>query len=402
MPDKLSREELVTRNQQLVDAFHQTPLAHRVRRYIIRAVANIPFIQQTLNTERVLFIRPDHLGDMLLATPAIRLLKAARPRSEVHVLAGPWSARILENLPEVDQVLTINFPGFNRSEKKRSPWQPYTYLLRISRQLRTIGYQTAIIMRPDHWWGAMLAHVAGIPARIGYDLTDVRPFLTKAIAHQHEHVVRQNVRLIESWTGPIADDGVPYYLNLVEKAQHFIHEYLQTRTLSANQQLICIHPGSGTWAKRWSEAHWATVAAMLVSHYEGSAIVFTGTDHEHAMIESIIAHMQQPAYNTAGDLTIDQLAALYARARVVIGPDSGPMHIAAAVDVPTVTLFGPADPLEFRPWGSPQQHVVLTSNIGCRPCRVLDWGDDDPDYHPCMRDIQPWQVVQTVQRLLST
>ena len=90
------------------------------------------------------------------------------------------------------------------------------------------------------------------------------------------------------------------------------------------------------------------------------------------------------------------------RAKVVLGPDSGPMHLAAAVGTPTVALFGPADPLEFAPWGSKDKHIVLTSPIGCRPCRVLDWGDDMAKYHPCVNDITIGQVLEAARTVFNT
>lgn len=99
-----------------------------------------------------------------------------------------------------------------------------------------------------------------------------------------------------------------------------------------------------------------------------------------------------------GDTRVGQLAALFSRARVVLGPDSGPLHLAAAVGAPTVALFGPADPVEFRPWGQSDKHYVLTSDIGCRPCRVLDWGDDDPANHPCVQDITLARVLDAARR----
>jgi ADP-heptose:LPS heptosyltransferase len=111
--------------------------------------------------------------------------------------------------------------------------------------------------------------------------------------------------------------------------------------------------------------------------------------------------MKQPACVIAGETHIGQLAALYARARVVLGPDSGPLHLAAAVSTPTVTLYGPADPLEFGPWGPREKHIILASDIGCRPCRILDWADDNPDYHPCMRDITIGQVLDAARRVAN-
>jgi ADP-heptose:LPS heptosyltransferase len=112
--------------------------------------------------------------------------------------------------------------------------------------------------------------------------------------------------------------------------------------------------------------------------------------------------MKQPACVIAGETNISQLAALYARARVVLGPDSGPLHLAAAVNTPTVTLFGPADPVEFAPWGDPHKHIVLNSNIACLPCRIIDWADDDLAYHPCMRDITIGEVLEAARRAANS
>ena len=128
--------------------------------------------------ERILLLRPDHLGDVLLTTPAIRALRAAHPDSEIHALVGSWSANVLANFSDLDVVLTLPYPGFTRL--KKAGWRsPYQLAATSARILRLIGYNTAIILRPDHWWGALLAYLAGIPRRIGYDLPDVAPFLTE-------------------------------------------------------------------------------------------------------------------------------------------------------------------------------------------------------------------------------
>ena len=86
---------------------------------------------------------------------------------------------------------------------------------------------------------------------------------------------------------------------------------------------------------------------------------------------------------------------------MVLGPDSGPLHLAAAVGTPTVSLYGPADPIEFGPWGPSGRHKLLTSPIACRPCRILDWGDDDLVWHPCLADITVEQVLDAALSLQS-
>lgn len=397
----MDREALELRNKAMTEAFHTLPPKHYLRRAMLHFVARLPVARQKhRGKERILLIRPDHLGDMLLTTPAIRALRRARPRAEIHALAGPWGADVLSFYDELDAVLTLPFPGFSRSEKRS--WRfPYELALRSARQLRLIGYSSVVIMRPDHWWGAMLAFLAGIPERIGYDHPDVSPFLTYALDMQNHHAVMQNLRLVERWTGRIAVDRVQYHFaNDDEADRTYIDDFLQERGIAPDQPIFVIHPGSGTWAKQWDESAWATVADTLTDQL-GAAAVFTGGDSERQLAQAISAQMKYPACIIAGETELGQLATLLKRAQVVLGPDSGPMHLAAAVGTPTVALFGPADPVTFGQWGSRDIHFVLTSDIGCRPCRVLDWDGDSPVYHPCVRDISVGRVLDAARRVVN-
>jgi lipopolysaccharide heptosyltransferase II len=396
------REALAIRNKTMADAIHQTPLRHRVRRLFLNSLAQtyIPPSRRAAKTTRILLIRPDHLGDVLLTTPAIRALKAIYPQTEIHVLVGPWAADVLETLEEIDLVLTVPFPGFTRGKRLRLG-APYRYAVQTARRLRRIGYAQAVIFRPDHWWGAWLARLTGIPVRIGYDDPDTSLFLTRAIAKQHEHVVQQNLRLVEALTGnEIPAKTVPYTLRTTELDHAYVSGYLTEWGVDTETRLFCIHPGSGTKVKQWEALKWAETADIL-SEQLSAQVIFTGSDNELGLIREIIAIMRTSATIMAGDTEIGQLAALYERALVVLGPDSGPLHVATAVGTPTVTLYGPADPIEFGPWGNPKKHVALMSNIGCRPCRVLDWSHDELKYHPCVRDITPTQVLAAARMAAS-
>lgn len=395
----MDREALVIRNRSMAEAFHQVPYKHHLRRVMLQAISKLPIRRQKTRSGRILIIRPDHLGDVLLTTPAVQAIKQAYPYQEIHMLVGPWSASVLVNYPEIDRVLTLPFPGFSRNtnENIRSPYQ---LALKSARHLRLIGYESAIIMRPDHWWGAMLAFLAGIPIRIGYDLPDVSPFLTEVVPHEHQHAVRQNLALVEHWTGKI--DVTQTQLNFYpsDADTMYINSYLEQRGIPETQSIICIHAGSGTWVKRWDSARWANVADIL-SEQLNCKVVFTGGDHELPLVTEITELMKTEAYVMVGDTQVDQLAALFQRAQVVLGPDSGPLHLAVAVHTPTVTLFGPADPVEFGPWGDREKHIVLASDIGCRPCRVIDWAGDNPENHPCMRDISVGTVLEAARRVAN-
>lgn len=394
----MDREALVARNISMTAAFHSTPYKHRLRGMLLRAVTRLPIKPGNPPPgDRILIIRPDHLGDMLLTTPAIHALRDAVPHAEIHAIVGPWSADILASYPEIDMILTLPFPGFSRS-REPSLHSPYQLAIKAARQIRQIGYTTAIIARPDHWWGALIAYLAGIPERIGSDSPDVVPFLTHTIRHQHQHAVLQNMALVEKWTGPLGPQDANYYFPIEDRARAYVDGYLQEWGISPGQRVICVHPGSGSWVKRWDESRWASVADTL-SDQLNSPVILTGGDHELPIIQAIVQNMTVPVCVMAGDTHISQLAALYARACVVLGPDSGPLHLAAAVGAPTVALFGPADPAEFRPWGAKERHIVLASDIACRPCRVLDWGGDNPENHPCVREISMGQVLEAARRV---
>jgi lipopolysaccharide heptosyltransferase II len=399
----VDRESLARRNRYMAQAFHSVPFKHRIRRAFLRTIAALPPLPNQIykpTKERILLIRPDHMGDVLLTTPAIHALRMARPDAEIHALVGSWSSEVIASYPEVDLTLTVPFPAFSR-EPKQSWRSPYELALSTARQLRIVGYSSAVIFRPDHWWGAMLAKLAGVPERIGYDLTDVTPFLTKALPHTSQHVVLQNLSLVERWTGHIPPEQAIYDFPLDSDDRGYIDGYLDVWGIRRESPVIAIHAGSGASIKNWQDEKWADVADTLSEQLD-APVVLTGGDHELTTARNIAALMKTNACIIAGDTRVGQLAALFARSKVVLGVDSGPLHLASAVGTPTVALYGPADPVEFGTWGSPSKHYILTTSIGCRPCRILNWQSDPAEYHPCVRDITVGQVLEAARRAANS
>jgi len=395
----LDKETLAVRNLNKARALHQPSALNTVRDLFLSCLAKLPILPQRARSNRVLLIRPDHLGDVLLMTPALQFIKRERPETELHVICGAWAAEVLARFAEVDVVLTLDFPGFQRGGG--SPrGNPYLRALDSARMLRRIGYDSALIMRPDHWWGAMLAFLAGIEERIGYDKANVAPFLTGRAPHQQEHAVLQNLHLAQFWLGAAHNRDIELALTVDPADAAAVEQLLSDRGIDNTEPIVCIHPGSGMPSKLWKADKWAEVADQ-VARLHKAAIVFTGSSAEKALIDEIAGKMMAQSFSVAGETSAGQLAALYRRAGAVLGPDSGAMHVAAGVHRPTVTLFGPADPIEFAPWGDCRKHAAITSTRACRPCRILDWRDDSPEYHPCVRDISVSQVLEETQRVLG-
>jgi lipopolysaccharide heptosyltransferase II len=349
----------------------------------------------------LLLIRPDHLGDILFLTPALHALRAALPGARITALIGLWGRAALQDNPDLNAVDTCPFPGFAR-QPKANLLAPYRLLFAQARALRGHGYDTAVVLRFDAWWGAWLAAAAGIPRRIGYDRPETRPFLTEALPYAAgRHEVEQNGALLAALAEPSpAWELGPTRFVITEADRAWADGWLQGRGLRFGAPLVAIHAGAGAAVKLWPAAAWARVADVL-SESHGARILLTGAAEERDLTRSIAATMTHPAFDSAGETTLGQLAALLERCALVLGSDSGPLHLAVAVGAPTVHLYGPVAAAAFGPWGDPARHVVLTTSWPCAPCNRLDWTPDVLEQHRCMADIAPEQLLGAAQRLLQ-
>lgn len=345
---------------------------------------------------RVLLIRPDHLGDLLLSGPALARLRAAWPGARITWLVGPWSAPLAERLPGADAVETLDFPWFNR-KPKGAPWRPYLRLLRASRRLRG-RFDLAIVLREDDGWGAWLAALAGIPLRVAHDRPGPRPFATHLLPAERcpQHAAAGALALVAALAGGGEERWDfrrdPLVLRLRDEDREAAARLLAPLGEGGGALgpgPIAIHPGSGSALKRWPSAAWGELIRALAA--PGETVVLTGGPDERALTAAIAAGARRPVLDLAGRTELGALAALLARCRLVLGPDSGPLHLAVALGRPSVHLFGPAAAERFGPWGDPGRHRVLAAGLPCAPCGRLDW--PDPGDHPCLRLIEPARVI---------
>ncbi len=346
---------------------------------------------------RVLLIRPDHLGDVLFTGPALARLRAAWPQAQITLLVGPWAADLAGSLPGADHVTTTEFPWFDR-RTKGAPWRPYVRLVRAARRLEAASprpYEVAIVLRDDDWWGAWLAALAGIPLRIGHDRPGVRTFLTHALPTEQcpTHSAAANIALIAALAGqpgsapsPVTD---PLAVRLTSTDFEKAGALLARDGGDPTTKPVAIHPGSGSAVKRWRTGAWCELIRRITS--PGESVVLTGSAGETALTRSIASRTDRPAVELAGRTDLRTLMAVFARCRLVLGPDSGPLHLAVAMGTPTVHLFGPADPLRFGPWGPPERHRVVSADLPCAPCGRLDW--PAPEDHQCVRALDLDRVI---------
>jgi len=179
--------------------------------------------------------------------------------------------------------------------------------------------------------------------------------------------------------------------------EEFAKGYLAGHGVEDSDLLICIHPGAGAPVKLWRNEAWAQVADTLAKLYRAK-VILTGSSEESPLCRAIAEQMTTQPIVAAGETSLGELAAILARCRLVIGVDSGPLHLAVALGTPTVHLFGPVDSRAFGPWGDPARHIVVTSEMDCIPCNRLDYPPAELHQHPCVRNITVEQVLEAAER----
>lgn len=334
--------------------------------------------------DSILVMRPDHLGDMLFASAALAQLRQGLPTQRIVLLVGTWNAELAARYAQnYDALLIIAFPGFTRQEKG-GLLAPYRTLWQAARELRRWQRQhgrldLALNLRFDFWWGGLLCLLAGIPL-LGYDTPLVKLVASQTLPYvAGRHEVEQNLTLtqyvIQKWgkakpggPTPSRTDAIaqpePYFpISAAEQAE--ADQWLRERGVG---KLLIIHPGAGDPTKQWPNTRWATVAQMLLVD-NNTRLLLTGNNAERPLCEEV-ANMQpldyrSRIYNIAGETNLGRLAALLARADLVIGVDSGPLHLASTLQRPTLRLFGPSNAQIWGPWppNTMRNVVIQAKNI---------------------------------------
>lgn len=387
-----------------------TTSRQQLRRQLLHASSRLvrqPALQPW-RPQRLLLLRPDHLGDILWLTPALHALRQQLPAATITVAVGPWGKAVLDAHPDLDELLIIPFPGFTRTAKA-GLLAPYQLLRSTARSLRQQQFDTALILRDDHWWGALLAAQAGIPRRFGFAQPDVQPFLTDTLPQApHEHAALDNLRLVDavvqaagqgSFLTTSADpEQFPLVFHPDQAAQERAGE--QLAPCDPSRPIVAIHSSAGVPVKLWPEQRLAAVADALVGRHNAQ-IILTGGPDDWPLTTAVTKAMQTGApLNLTGQTTIAELVALYRRCALVIGPDCGALHLAVAAGTPSIHLFGPADFRRFGPWGAAWKHQVVHAGMHCSHCS--DLSPERPRGAACMLAISVDQVLAAAAATLAS
>lgn len=313
---------------------------------------------------RVLVIKLRHHGDVLLTSPVISALKAAAPQAEIDALVYQDTQDMLSLHPDLNQLHLID-----RNWKRLGPLRQLRKELGLLKRLRMRRYDLVIHLT-EHNRGAWLTRLLAprwSAAREG----DYGKFFDRSFTHRFA-VVGGNARhTVQLHLDALRRLGIyPARLpNLTLATAPATEQTIDTLLAEhglAKRGFILVHPGSRWLFKCWPVDKMQALLRRL--QQDGHKLVLTGAPDkdEAAMLSAIVSALDQPVLNLQGKLSLKELAALIARARLFIGVDSAPMHMAAAMQTPTVVFFGPSGDGEWGPWQVANR--MLRSQHPCRPC----------------------------------
>jgi lipopolysaccharide heptosyltransferase II len=359
-------------------------LAYRLAARRAESVSNAP--------HRILVVDLDNIGDLLLATPAIRALRRSFPDATLDVLVTDYAAPVVAGNPYIDSVLTCGKRIVEASLLERAA---------LAWRVRRRQYHLGVILEA-HWgyagFAELLLAVAGVPRRIGRDLGKHRGLLTAAVQPRQQHWIDTYLEVVALVGAKPDGDHMDFPINPADEAA--AEAWCREHGLAGIAPIV-LFPG-GTLhliSRRWGIEGFAAVGDALARSWQAPVVVIGGPE-DTTLAKAVVDRMAVPALCAAGTLSLGCTGALLRRCRLFITNDSGPLHIAAAVRAPVVVILGPSDPLVFGPRGT--LHEIVRVPLPCSPCiRVGDFPDCPIiPRELCLQAVTPSMVLEAAERLL--
>jgi ADP-heptose:LPS heptosyltransferase len=364
------------------------------------------------SARRILAIRLDNLGDVLLATPAIRAIKQSLPDASVTLLASPVGAQAGRLHPDVDDVIVYESPQMDPWRRLQQDSQREQRMIELLKERAFDGAIIFTSFRQSSLPAAYLCYLADIPLRHAASIDGPGSLLTSR--HQHPermmHEVERGLDLVGA-VGLRADknDLVLRVTDEARKSFEFrvlsselgraFDSKLETQNSARKTPLVVVHPGCSMPARTYPWKLYADVVDLLVDQL-GATVALTGDVHERDLVDRIHGRvrpdLQSAVLPLAGELEFGEFCALIQTADLTVTNNTGPMHISAAVKTPVVALFALTNPPEqWHPWRVP--HRLLFHDVPCRLCysRIC------PYSHECLRTVTAAEVLHAATDLLE-
>jgi len=335
-----------------------------------------------MRTMKILIRVPNWIGDAVLARPAIESIAASFPQAELWLNAAEWVKDLFSSDGKIDGIAPL--PPSNGIKSVRE----------AARRLKAESFDIGILLT-NSFGSALLFSLAGIPQRWGYASDGRGLLLTKSVRNANRDAARHQVYFYLDLVVGLGLKAVSTALRLTvtEEEKNRAQRHLEETGIDPGRPLLILSPGAGYGpAKRWPACRFAALASLFQERKD-AAVVIAGSASESAIAAEISSSLNKKPLDLMGKTTLPELKGLISLARLFISNDSGPMHLANALRVPVVGIFGPTDPAVTGPFEQPA--AVVKKDVPCWPCFYRKCPYD----HRCMTRIDPEEVYRAGEAL---
>ena len=310
---------------------------------------------------RIIIVRMDRIGDVVLSSPAIKAVRDAYPGSRISVLVRPYAREAVESNPCIDEVITYDKSGREKGLLGK---------IKFISSLRSKKFDLAIILHPKNS-SHILVFLAGIPKRLGYNKKS-GIFLTKRILHTKQYGLKHEIDYALDLLRYIGIESTDKKLHFPvnRESEERIKSLFDKNGISQNDLIITIHPAASCRSRRWALERFAKASDSLAEMYNARIIIISGPGEDKLMGDKVASLMKSKPFNLAGKTSVSDLASILRRSHLLISNDSGPVHISCAVGTPVISIFSRKDrglsPSRWGPVGP--KDIVLHKDAGCDIC----------------------------------
>lgn len=347
--------------------------------------------------KKILVIRYRFLGDTILTVPFLQKLREQEPDANITVLTGSISGQILENNPYIDNIIYYNANSghqYDQSNIKLNLFQKFQNIYNYIQNLKSHKFDCVYILKRS-LSSAILAWLACIPQRIGFNTEYRQIFLTKSIPFNlKQHEVLNFLGHLDIFD--IKPTNQELFFPTSEEINTAKELLYNNNIDTIKSKTIIIHIPAAHPDKMMNLNIWKDLIIQLKE--QNYRIIYSGSPQDQHYYKNLQEYCDLDL--TRSGLTLRENITLYKYADLIITVDSGPMHLAASVNTKVIGLFGPTDTQRWHPWLTPDNYILLTSNddLPCRPCNLKLTCDNQ---RHCLNNITAKQILTSVKKLLN-
>jgi heptosyltransferase II len=344
--------------------------------------------------KRILVLRYRFIGDTILTVPFLRNLRRAEPGAYIAWVVAPGSADVVSGIPYVDEM--IYWDPVTTHADSRGNHRSFAEKWGFMMELRQKRFDKVYVLKRS-LSSAIIAWLTGAPERIGFN-TEGRGFLlTKRVPYRHDqHEVQNFLDVLHADNIPILDNYLEAWLTDAEKA--FADNFLKQAGITENRKLVALHPFTANPPRAWHLDNFIELANSLHEKFH-ARILILGGKRDTSHVEYLNEKITPKPVMAIGTTTLRESMALLDRCRLLVCNDSGIMHLATAMQIPLVAIFGPQSPGKFGPWG--EKSRVIYKSFPCSPCKQKFFQECKPSDRmspECVEAIQVAEVMEEIER----